>query len=372
MKKSLVALAVLAASGAAFAQSNVTVYGIADVWFGSVKGEISGADAEALEIAGSARQTVLESGGVNSSRWGLMGSEDLGGGLKANFNLEQGFSVDTGAAADTSKAFSKQAWVGVSGGFGEAKLGLTGTAYDDIRGLNNNTFDSALAAVPWVDYIGTGSNQIYYALPDMGGFAGALSYALGEGKDVNVSAGSVLSLNVQYAQGPFMVGFAHQKEKTDTKLGLGALDGINDLLIEIGADTVAEDIRVATAGSTAKYNLLTGSYDLGVAKLLASYNTVKITVPDITDSLKAKEFQVGADIPLSSAMTLAVGYGQSKWEEEINIAKRTAFSAAVNYSMSKRTSVYAGFNNTKLDADADVADIEVKTTIFAVGLNHKF
>jgi len=362
MKKSLIALAVLAASGAAMAQSSVTVYGIADIWFGSAKAEISGADAVLGGFAGSSRQTVLESGGVNSSRWGLKGSEDLGGGLKANFLLENGFSSDTGAGG---AGFSRYAYVGVSGGFGEVRLGKVGTAYDDIRGLNNNTFDSALAAVPWVGYAGTGNNEIYYAFPAMGGITGALSYALGEDKTATTSAGEILALNVQYAAGPMMVGYAHQSEEAGATLNLGALAGINDLLTDAGLTAVT-----APAGSKATYNLLTGSYDLGVAKLLASYNTAKLSFAG--DDLKAKEFQIGADIPLSKAATLAVGYGQSKWEADVNIAKASAFSAAINYTLSKRTSVYAGFNNTKVDFDAAVADVEIKSTIYAVGLNHKF
>lgn len=363
MKKSLIALAVLASSSAAMAQSSVTLYGIADIWFGSTKTEISGADAVAAGVAGSLRQTVLESGGVNGSRWGLKGSEDLGGGLKANFLLENGFSVDTGAGG---AGFSRYAYVGFSGGFGEVRLGKVGTAYDDIRGLNNNTFDSALAAVPWVGYTGTGNNEIYYAFPAMGGITGAVSYALGEDKTPTTSAGRVLALNVQYAAGPMMIGYAHQAEKTGSVLTLGALAGINDALANAGFAAIALPV-----GSQAKYNLLTGSYDLGVAKLLASYNTAKFTFPG-DESIKAKEFQIGADIPLSSAATLAVGYGQSKLKADVDIYKATAFSAAINYSLSKRTSVYAGFNNTKVDFDAAVADAEVKSTIYAVGLNHKF
>jgi predicted porin len=88
MKKSLVALAVLAASGAAMAQSSVTLYGIADLWFGT---------ANTDNGTTSLSQTLLESGGVNGSRWGLKGSEDLGGGLKANFDLQQGIRLDDGS-----------------------------------------------------------------------------------------------------------------------------------------------------------------------------------------------------------------------------------------------------------------------------------
>ena len=73
MKKSLIALAVLAASGAAMAQSSVTLYGIADVWFGGLKADQQAGNPD--------RVTKLDSGGVNTSRWGLKGSDDLGGGL---------------------------------------------------------------------------------------------------------------------------------------------------------------------------------------------------------------------------------------------------------------------------------------------------
>jgi len=105
MKKSLIALAVMAAAGAASAQSSVQLYGIVDIWFGSVKDGV-----------GAQSETKLDAGGVNGNRFGLKGSEDLGGGLKANFQLEQGFNMDDGSAV-ASTAFNRQAWVGLSGGF---------------------------------------------------------------------------------------------------------------------------------------------------------------------------------------------------------------------------------------------------------------
>ncbi|MBV5298281.1 MAG: porin, partial [Rhodoferax sp.] len=143
MKKSLIALAVMAASGASFAQSSVSVYGLADIWFGSVKVD--------LPNGSSTTTTKLDSGGVNTSRWGLKGSEDLGGGLKANFKLEQAIALDTGAAS----GFSRYAYVGFSGGFGEVKLGKTGTAYDEVNGSANAVFNSALSAENFVWTNGT-------------------------------------------------------------------------------------------------------------------------------------------------------------------------------------------------------------------------
>lgn len=136
MKKSLIAIAVLTAAGAASAQSSLNLYGIADVWIGKTKNG----------------ETNLGSGGLAGSRIGFKGTEDLGGGLKAHFNLEQGIRLDTGAATVAGSAFSRQANVGLSGGFGTVKLGRSFTAFDDINGAANSGFDSALSATSpvWV------------------------------------------------------------------------------------------------------------------------------------------------------------------------------------------------------------------------------
>src|SRR5450830_1563961 len=173
MKKTLIALAVLAASGAAMAQSTVTVYGIADVY-----GRYSTTDKG--NGAGSLAKSEIGTGGINTSRWGLKGSEDLGGGLKANFKLEQGFLLDTGAVNVAGQAFSRYSYVGLSGGFGEVKLGKTGTAYDDVSGASDAVFDSQLAPMNHV-FVSTGynwnpANTIYYQAPTMAGFSGAASY----------------------------------------------------------------------------------------------------------------------------------------------------------------------------------------------------
>jgi predicted porin len=117
MKKSLMALAVLGMmAGTAQAQSSVTVYGRID------------ASLMHNNPFGGAGQWSVDSGTISGSRWGLMGSEDLGGGLKLNFDLEQGFAIDTGAAAVAGQQFSRQAWIGVSGDFGEIRVGKPWTA----------------------------------------------------------------------------------------------------------------------------------------------------------------------------------------------------------------------------------------------------
>jgi predicted porin len=328
MKKSLVALAVLAASGASFAQSSVTVYGVLDAWLGSVK-NTSASGAETTT-------TTLGSGGVSHDRWGFKGSEDLGGGLKANFNLEQGFALDTGAHDSGSTGFNRYAWVGLSGGFGEIKFGKTATAYDDIQGAADAVFDSALSPAANIfvsanDYTWTPSNSIMYVTPAMGPLGAELSYALDE-KTTGVP--TVTSFNVTYAAGPVAASLGYQTEK------------------------------LYGAANDTKFTRLNGSYDLGVAKLMASYGKVSYGVATSGD---VNEFQIGADVPVSAALTVSGSYAQST-KEATTVAevKKTGFGIGVNYTLSKRTSIYGGFETDK------VKDTSIDHSLFAVGVRHAF
>ena len=331
MKKSLIALAVLAASGAAMAQSSVTLYGLADVWFGSVKETTGGV---------SVRDTVLESGGVNSSRWGLKGSEDLGGGLKANFLLEQGFKLDDGSA-DVGQAFSRQAYVGLSGGFGEVKLGKPWTAYDDVSGASNAVFDSKLAPMNHV-FVSTGyqanpGNTIYYATPSFSGFAGALSYSLGEDKTTTNKASSITSLNVTYGAGPVAVQFGYQDED-------------------------AQGTSVDT-----KFTRLGGSYDFGVATAKLTYG--KVTDVNNVSGFDVTEYQVGVDVPLSAALTVSASYASSEDDVVGFDQKRSGYGIAASYTLSKRTFLYGGYTSNKATNNGAADD---KLNILAVGVQHKF
>lgn len=368
MKKNLIALAVLAVSGVASAQSSVTLYGIADIWIGSTKATLSSPG-----FSESVRQTKIDSGGVSSSRWGLKGSEDLGGGLKANFVLEQGFNLDNGSQASTGLAFSRQATVGLSSGFGEVLLGKAFTSYDDIRGTAENTFDANISAtkLAWIGYNANPSNTIKYVSPSFSGFSGGLSYALGEDKGLSLNnnnkASNVMALNVQYANGPVFVGYAHQTEKSGPKTELGALAGANSLLVAAGQNAL-----VPLDGSKVTYNLLTGSYDLGVAKVLASYNAVKATQPGTAGSAKANEYQVGVEVPLASNLALGAGYAQSKVKVDGTSALKSAgYSAALVYSLSKRTALYAALNQTKVN-DSLGLGLEAKNSIYGLGVKHAF
>ena len=335
MKKSLIALAVLAVSGMASAQSTVTLYGLLDTYVGSVKSKGG--------VPGTLTQTVVNSGGIQTSRFGFKGSEDLGGGLKANFVLEAGFNMDTGAIPNNGPTnttlFSRNSWVGLSGGFGEVKIGKMWTAYDDLVGSGISAFNANVFAPSSRvfssanNYNDRPGNAISYATPDFGGITAAATYSFGENKTAAASAGRVAAFNVAYAGGPVFVGLAYQTEKANG------------------------------AATTAKFTQLNGSFDLGVAKLLAAYGNVK----NVGGVPKTTEYQIGADFPVGGAFTISGGYARSKDEVAGGNVTRKGFGIAGLYALSKRTNVYVGFNDTK---STDVA--VGKDRILAAGVRHTF
>lgn len=318
MKKSLIAVAALAAMSAASAQSSLNLYGIADVVIhkDDIRGEPS-------------KPTKMTSGGVSGSRLGFKGTEDLGGGLKANFLLEQGIDLTSGAAA----GFNRQAYVGLSGGFGEIKFGNVFTAYDDISGATNPVFDSVLS--PTSVWISTGYNSnpgsnIYYATPSFGGFSGAVSYSLDGSKN------EVVSAHVKYEGGPIYVGLAYQD---DVDFGT-AFNTANAAAITAGT---------VSAKSADKYTRLNGSYDFGSFKLLAGYGKVK--------NADATEYSIGADVPLSSNLVVSAGYASSKEEGK---ARNYGVAVGAAYSLSKRTTVYGGARNVEGAKDESRVGVGIK------------
>lgn len=314
MKKSLIALAALAFVGAAAAQSSVTLYGIADIYVGD-------SDAVGSKVAAG-------SGGVAASRWGIKGSEDLGGGLKANFNFEQGVNLGNGA---TTAGFTRQANVGFSGDFGTLKIGKSWNAMDDVYGASNSGFDSALSANAgnvWLNsYAGEAAAQLHYTTPTVAGFTAAVSTQLnGNVATGNAAGGKTTAFNVTYAAGPVAAAVAY------------------------------EDNKNTTLAAAQKGTMFNGSYDLGVAKLLGSYYTTK----PAGGGAKTNSYQLGADIPVSAPLTVSVGFASSKVSGTGTTSR--AFGVTGAYALSKRTTAYAGIR----------AANQVGKDLWAVGVNHKF
>lgn len=340
MKKSLVALAVLAASGAAMAQSSVTLYGVADVWVGSVKVDNG---------TTSTSTTSMISGGVSTSRWGMKGAEDLGGGLKAIFQFEQGVSVDSGAASN----FGRQAYVGFSGDFGAVKLGLISSPFDNVQGASDAVFDSDLAPAnnpgggvfrTANDYLGKVGNTIGYESPNMSGFAAQISYSLPEKAiqtPTDLAETGITSLALTYGAGPLAAQFAYQKEDNNLK---------NDDLA---------------------YTRLGASYNFGVATAKASFGKVSNT--GNLSGASTSEWQLGADFPVSATTTLSASYASSTDNATTaptkGEVKRSGFGIAAAYGLSKRTTVYGGFKKV---TDDQGSALDTKIDVFAVGVKHTF
>lgn len=367
MKKSLIALAVLAASGAAMAQSSVTVYGLMDVWVGSSKESDTAAGTTT-----SSRNNVLQSGGFATSRIGFKGTEDLGGGLKANFNIETAISPDAPSATSIG---SRNAWVGLSGGFGSVQLGRVWTPYDDARATANDTFNANFASsfLAWRGYQDRTTNGIRYDTPTIAGFTGNVAYAFGEDKTAAAGskASSLTSFGLNYSNGPIVANLAHQIDKDNSTATAGTPAADSGIYRDLSGLRDLTGAGIAAAGKTT-YTLINGSYDLGVAKLVAGYNTVKATAVGTAGSAKANEWNLGVEAPLGA--NLAVGAGYSKSQAKLNGVdnnKNTAYSLALKYAMSKRTFLYTAYFQNKNTSQVAVGTSE-KASSFAVGVQHAF
>jgi len=317
MKKTLIALAALAA-GTAFAQSSVTLYGRVDMSLAHTTNDATG----------------LVSGFNSPSVFGLKGSEDLGGGLKANFGLESSGFDSTGSLG-SGALFGRAAWVGVSGGFGEVKLGRKSSlATDSQAGFDLEGVSDASAMVltglsPVVWYGSSRrSSQLVYITPNLSGVDAALSY-ITSGDNATISGptsnGAREALRVNYAAGPIAAGFVAESASTATN-------------------------RTAYA--------LAGSYDFGVAKAVIGWDrseNAAVTnagvafnaTPSNTASTFGQEagqgYYLGVSAPFG-ATTVGAQYANNT---AVGIKALELFA---NYSLSKRTFLYVDAANVTSSA----------------------
>jgi predicted porin len=336
MKKSLIALAVLGTvSGAAIAQTNVTIYGIADAGISRSNN-------------GVAKTTSLDSGIQSGSRIGFRGTEDLGGGLNAIFLLENGFNIDNGAQGQGGRLFGRQAFVGLQGGFGALKLGRQ---YNPIRSALDtlDPFNLGLAgnaSFIFNVYGDRADNTINYTTPTFGGFTGQLAYSFGEVAG-STSIGSQLGASAGYVAGPVNVLLAHHKQN----LATGAVDT-----------------------GDAKTTLLGGTYNFGVAKAHLAYawnenNTAAgVTTADSTDLL------VGLSAPIGGAGTILASYIRRS-DDLVNNRDTNLWALGYTHNLSKRTNLYTSIGKTRNDGLAALngaASAGRDPSVFNVGVRHKF
>ena len=324
MKKSLVFLAVLAASSAAMAQSNVTLYGVVDAGF-------------THEDNGSTSVNRLDSGMLNGSRWGLKGTEDLGSGLNALFVLESGFGTDTGAQADAARLFNRQSFVGLSGGFGTVKLGRQKNPLYS----NNDVFDPFANGLAGdtsrlINYQGSRTdNTITYAYA-ANGLRGEFQYGLGE-VGGNSSASRTIAGLLGYKNGPIDVVLTTQ------------------------------DVRNATDTDSTKVTLLGGNYNFGFAKAFLTYDIEKGTgTTDLSNTV------IGATVPMGAGNVM-VSYINHQ-NKAVSSSDAHQFAVGYTYDLSKRTTLYTSYGRLTNDSKSAVKVTTAGNTdsLFDFGVRHNF
>lgn len=322
MKKTWVALAVATAfAGMAQAQSSVTLYGIADVnvqYFDPKPGGVSAT-------------TGVNSGHQSGSRWGLRGSEDLGGGLKGVFTLENGFSVDNGTIGQGGRLFGRQAWAGLEGGFGTLALGRfatlsSGTGSFDMFGF----VDPFLTGFGGLNLVFSSANAlrvdnaILWRSQSMGGFRiGAMhSFNIGAAELPSRGANTHLTgVAASFARGPFAFAVTY--------------DMVNN---------------PAAGASDQKHLQVGGTFGVGPAKIHLGYakedNIFAANVVGITNGSDADAYMAGVTLQVGGAGTLMASF-QKYDNDRVGTVERDLrrWGIAYSHALSRRTNLYVSYGD---------------------------
>jgi predicted porin len=335
--KKFATLAVLAAiSATSYAQSSVTLFGVADAAAQIGRGSV-------------ANKTALGGSGLASNRLGFRGVEDLGGGLKAGFWLEAGYNLDDGTGNANNFNFNRRSTLSLMGdSWGEIRLGRDFTApYTNIYDAFG---DNGVGALLKTTSLGADygyalqtrtSNAVSYFLPkNLGGFVGQAQYFRGEAANGS-NDGTGYGLRGGYENGPLNVGVAY-----------GAISS------------------VGAYGDVTNFNV-GGSYDFGVAKLLLTAGQDESKALD----QKSRHFLVGATAPVGAGLVRASWTRVDVRGTEVQADK---FALGYVHNLSKRTAVYTTFAYVKNKDGAALALNGSKTALggsskgLDVGLRHSF
>ena len=350
MKKSLIALAVLAASGAAMAQSSVALFGIIDAGVGYVNHTNAAGD----------NKYGLGTSGNQTSRIGFRGTEDLGGGLKAGFWLEGEVFADNGNVDGLN--FKRRSTVGLEGNFGEVRLGrdlTTGYAKTSSYDLFSQTGIGQFSA--WKNWDGAidqngdangirANNTVAYFTPNFGGVKGAVNYSFDE--KVNGKAARYVGGNVSYDNGPLSVAVSY------------------DRLNVVSAARGAGDRDAFTLGA---------SYNFGVAKLNGVIQQQKYKY-DAGANRKFNNYMLGVSAPVGGAGEVKLQY--ARYDQKAIDATADQLSLGYVHNLSKRTAVYGtvAYLKNKDGSSLGLAAKGINTTGVAnqsqsgvqVGVRHSF
>ncbi|MFM0053853.1 porin [Caballeronia grimmiae] len=348
MKRILIAGAALATlSGAAQAQSNVTLYGLIDAGITYTNSQITGTGG------GGHSNWQMTSGGVQYSRWGLRGAEDLGGGLQAIFNLENGFNINNGQLSSANRIFNRLAYVGVaSRDFGSLTLGRQTDGMVDFVGplsLTGTQYGGTRFAHPFdVDNLNDSfqiNNSVKYSSPDFAGFKiGALyGFSNQAGGFANNRAYSV---GASYSWGPlnFGAGYLHLNNSAATPAQLNTGGAVTDTLGTSLSGTLTP--TAVPLGALARRQQTWGggvNYAFGPLVAGVVYTQTNLTELFLTGfNTHFQNYEGNVRFALTPAVMLAAAYTYSRAGGNAagGAPHWNQVSALANYAFSKRTDVY--------------------------------
>lgn len=391
MKKTLLAAALLAGfAGAASAQSSVTLYGIVD---GGLRyNNVSYSNGSGASNFG------LAYGQQSGNRFGLKGVEDIGGGNKATFVLENGFDLGNGTLGQASRMFGRAAWMGVeSNSWGYVRVG---------RQLN---FATEYVGIP-VDPFGTGfgqlnmgtafgvvntdriSNAIKYQTPNMSGFQAGIGYSFATGNTAVYSG----EANGNGKVGTSGTGYNFATSNNSRQLTLGAKYANGPFYAAASWDKLYADNGgpLGRNASISSWNLA-GTYDFKVVKLALGYGqtrdgavlgqgtgvtgassiTTKIGGSGdliFAPSVGTNSYIVGLTVPVNPVSRVLLSWNMltpnTNMQDAYNAQNQTAYNIAYTYDFTKRTNLYALFGYMNNVGTVDTA----KSTLIGLGMRHQF
>lgn len=340
MKKTLIALAVLGASGVALAESSVTLYGVADAGVGRIKTQsdvdprppVFADPGDAENGNGKAQFTSHSLMNNGNSRFGLKGVEDLGGGNSVGFQFESGLDLDDGAADGTF--WQRQANVWIGGGWGTFKMGrqfvpsfLAQASYELTDMANYGVLPNTYGVT---SMFFRAPSALAYVTPNMGGLQAAVAFV---SKNDTGLAKNIWDLGVTYANGPIAAGLSVNKGYDDGKTNY-----------QLGAKYKFSNFAVA-----ASYHNSTSD---------------GVNVPHGMDVLgreverRRRGFGIGASANMG-AFTVTVDVTRDT-KNDFHGKKFTNGLLEAKYALSKRTFLYGAA--LRLDGQ----------TNYGVGINHSF
>ncbi len=323
------------------------MYGVADLGYNTVK-QTTGTTVNAKTT------------GINSiqsgSRVGFRGTEDLGGGLKANFTLEYSVQPDK---ATTSMA-NRQSFVGLEGGFGVVNIGRQYTLIHGIQGAMDPNGNATQAGwLPGLTNSVRSDDTIAYTSPSFSGFTASVAMSLA-GSETSTNAGATkagdaTSIGATYTSGPLSVRVVTESIKR-TALSI-TVPGATS------ASTFSDDKTDRKATSFG------ASYDLGVAKL--SYLNTSAKAGSAADNGKATSNNFGVSVPMG-ALTLNASFSNGKLTGDgTTFGKTNGYMLGASYALSKRTNAYAFLGEAKGKL-TDEPTMNGKHSTMAMGLRHTF